>query len=185
MQCATHPSVETQLSCNRCAKAICFRCMVQTPVGSRCADCAKVRPNPLLVLSRVQLAKALWAAIGMAAVGGVGWALVNGLQFAGGFIQIAAAAGIGYGIGELVWRAGNHKHARLLQVMAGVSAALAYCIGNVLTHFWWSQVAFSESLLHFYADTYRGGLFGGAYGITVWGLLSAILSVAVAASKVR
>ena len=35
MACATHPEVETGLSCGRCETLICPRCLVQTPVGTR------------------------------------------------------------------------------------------------------------------------------------------------------
>lgn len=37
--CANHPNVETRLRCNRCAKPICIRCAVRTPVGYRCRQC--------------------------------------------------------------------------------------------------------------------------------------------------
>jgi Zn-dependent protease len=40
MACAAHPAVESYLSCGRCERAICARCLVHTPVGSRCGDCA-------------------------------------------------------------------------------------------------------------------------------------------------
>jgi hypothetical protein len=41
--CARHPDVLTTLRCNRCGKPICPRCMVETPVGYRCPECAGVR----------------------------------------------------------------------------------------------------------------------------------------------
>lgn len=39
--CATHPSVETLLRCNRCEKPICVKCAVQTPTGYRCRECVR------------------------------------------------------------------------------------------------------------------------------------------------
>ena len=44
MQCAKHPDTETQLSCARCEKAICPKCLVHAPVGIRCRDCAPAQP---------------------------------------------------------------------------------------------------------------------------------------------
>jgi hypothetical protein len=44
MQCSKHPDTETQLSCARCEKAICPKCLVHAPVGIRCRDCAPARP---------------------------------------------------------------------------------------------------------------------------------------------
>ncbi len=39
--CATHPTVESGLRCNKCDKYICARCSVQTKVGYRCKSCIK------------------------------------------------------------------------------------------------------------------------------------------------
>jgi len=37
--CPQHPSIETQMRCNKCGKFICLKCAMQTPVGYRCRDC--------------------------------------------------------------------------------------------------------------------------------------------------
>lgn len=39
--CYRHPKRATLLSCGRCEKPICDRCVVIGPAGSRCQDCAK------------------------------------------------------------------------------------------------------------------------------------------------
>ena len=39
LHCENHPNTETYLRCNRCAKPICTRCAVRTPVGYRCREC--------------------------------------------------------------------------------------------------------------------------------------------------
>lgn len=39
--CFYHPSVETELRCNKCAKYICPKDAVRTPVGYRCKGCVK------------------------------------------------------------------------------------------------------------------------------------------------
>src|SRR5919206_3470939 len=44
--CASHPRVETYLRCGRCDRPICPQCLVQTPVGARCRDCARIRRLP-------------------------------------------------------------------------------------------------------------------------------------------
>ena len=46
MRCAYHPDVETNLRCGKCGKAICPKCLVQTPVGARCPDCARLYKLP-------------------------------------------------------------------------------------------------------------------------------------------
>jgi ribosomal protein L40E len=41
--CYKHPKVETYLSCGRCEKPICTKCMVNGPAGQRCRECAKTK----------------------------------------------------------------------------------------------------------------------------------------------
>jgi membrane associated rhomboid family serine protease len=38
--CYRHPSRETNVACSNCGRPICPDCMVSTPVGMRCPDCA-------------------------------------------------------------------------------------------------------------------------------------------------
>jgi hypothetical protein len=45
LYCANHPTVETLLRCNRCAKPICMKCAVKTPVGYRCKECVRQQQN--------------------------------------------------------------------------------------------------------------------------------------------
>lgn len=49
MYCATHPHVETVLTCATCGKPICPDCMVETPVGMKCQDCGRA-PLPRIYL---------------------------------------------------------------------------------------------------------------------------------------
>src|SRR5688572_9816216 len=39
--CYRHPDRETGVSCSSCGRAICTDCMIPTPVGMRCPECAK------------------------------------------------------------------------------------------------------------------------------------------------
>ena len=41
LYCENHSGTETYLRCNRCAKPICTRCAVRTPVGYRCRECVR------------------------------------------------------------------------------------------------------------------------------------------------
>src|SRR5215212_6046948 len=42
-ECYRHPGRETNVSCSMCARPICPDCMVTTPVGMRCPECARDR----------------------------------------------------------------------------------------------------------------------------------------------
>jgi membrane associated rhomboid family serine protease len=40
-RCAWHPETETGLSCQRCERPICAKCLVEASVGFQCPECAK------------------------------------------------------------------------------------------------------------------------------------------------
>ena len=173
MQCATHPQIETHLRCSRCSKAICFRCMVGTPVGYRCRECAQIRRLPMFILSPMEHLQATGAAVALAFLGGVVWAILREAPvgfFA--FLSILTALGIGYAIGEGIGFATNRKRATFLQVLAGASALLSYIIGNVLAWVFWTDLPFSVALNH-------------AFDGSVWRLLSALLAAAMAVTRLR
>lgn len=50
--CHRHPKVMTQLSCGRCDRPICDRCVVLGPAGPRCRECARqsISRSPRTVL---------------------------------------------------------------------------------------------------------------------------------------
>ena len=55
MRCEAHPDVETNLRCGKCDKPICPKCMVETPVGARCRECARINKLPTFQISSKQL----------------------------------------------------------------------------------------------------------------------------------
>jgi hypothetical protein len=132
MQCATHPDVETELSCSRCGKAICPRCMVQTPVGARCRECANVRRIPTYNVSTDLMLRAVGAAVGAGVAIGVAWAFFNLVTY---FLYGAIAGlAIGYAIGEIVALSTNRRAGPPLQAIAvgGVALAFAVRVGLLL-----------------------------------------------------
>ena len=133
MQCATHPNVETELACGRCGKAICPRCLVQTPVGARCRQCAGVRRLPTFEVSPAYAARGLAASLVAGAVVGAVWAgLLSRSLGVVGFFVFFIALGIGYAVGEAVSWATNRKRGPVLQGIAVVGVVEAYLIRNLL-----------------------------------------------------
>ena len=127
MRCAAHPNVETNLRCGKCGKPICPKCMVQTPVGARCRDCAKLYKLPTFRVTIRHYLRAAGAALGMAIVGGIIWGLLQGLlPFF--FLSLLLAAGVGYAIGEVVSLSVNRKRSRWLATIAGIGVAISYLI---------------------------------------------------------
>lgn len=131
MQCAAHPSIETELACGRCGTPICPRCLVQTPVGARCRDCAKVRRVPTYDVRPLFLVRAGTAALVSGAVLGVAWRLFFPLGF-GFFFGFFVALGLGYAVGESVSWAANRKRGPALQGIAASGVVVSYLVRNAL-----------------------------------------------------
>jgi len=127
MQCATHPDVETELGCGRCGKAICPRCLVYTPVGTRCRDCAQVKALPTYNLGTQTLVRASVAAAVVGAGTGVIWWLFNALTYGFIFVLLIGFA-LGYMISEAVSLAANRKLGPPLQIIAVGGVIFAYLV---------------------------------------------------------
>lgn len=82
--CYRHPDRETGVSCSSCGRPICTDCMIPTPVGMRCPECAKQK-------TKVKTAAQIYNAVPR-----VTYVIIalNVLAFAG---QVLAGAGGGYG----------------------------------------------------------------------------------------
>lgn len=131
MQCARHPSVETELTCGRCETPICPRCVVFTDVGARCPACAPARKLPQFEIGPLYLlrgaAAALVAGAGLGAVWGA--LLPSSLFF---FAILLVGALVGYLIAEAVSAATNRKSGTPLQIVAVGGVMAAYLIRNLV-----------------------------------------------------
>ena len=142
MQCATHPKVETNLACGKCGKPICPKCLVQTPVGMRCQECARLRSLPTYQVSASYYLRALGVGIGIAAACGVVWWAIYLILPFFFFFRFFIAAGAGYAIGEVISRSVNRKRGTGLAIIGGISAALSFAIANVvLIPFHWDVLS--------------------------------------------
>lgn len=169
MKCTAHPRVETNLKCGKCGKPICPRCMVQTLVGARCPECARLYKLPTYRVSTVYYLRAVGTALGMALVSGALWGLANTLiPFF--LLNLLIGAGVGYVIGEVVGRAVNRKRGRGLAAVAGAGVIISYLISIF-------------PLLDF--------LFGLSFGIPfgvfhiLFDIISVVLGVFVAVTRLR
>jgi hypothetical protein len=131
MQCATHPSVETELACGRCGTPICPRCLVQTPVGARCRDCARVRRVPTYDVPLPFLARAIAAAAVSGVALGAAWRVLFPFSLSI-FFGFFVALGLGYAIGESVSLAANRKRGPVLQGVAAGGVVVSYLVRNAL-----------------------------------------------------
>lgn len=125
--CFAHPDMATNLRCSRCEKPICPRCLVQTPVGARCRDCAQLRRLPVFEVSAPIYAKAAVVSVVAGLVTGSAWSFFP----LGGFFTFLMCAGAGYVIGEAVSRSVHRRQSRWLKFVAVGGVIIAY-IGHVV-----------------------------------------------------
>ena len=130
--CATHPDVETELACGKCGRFICPRCMVQTPVGARCRECAQMRRPPMYSLGPASIARVAGAAIGAGVAVGLVWGLlVPGFGLLG-FFMLFLGMFAGYGMANLVDWAGGRKRGPVVQWSAVAGIVVAYMVRNIV-----------------------------------------------------
>ncbi len=120
LYCANHPQRETSLRCNRCEKAICPECAVQTPIGYRCRECVRTHQK--------SFDTAVWYDYPVAVLlGGFLSYLGSLLATRLGFFTLFLAPGAGLVIAELIRALIRRRRGqRLFQV-----ATLAVALGSL------------------------------------------------------
>lgn len=116
--CANHPKQETAVRCGKCGKPICTRCMVTTPVGMRCRDCAQLRRLPQFDVGTGLLLRAVPAGLVTSLLV---WYLVAYIPFFRFFLGIL----VGVAVGEVMSRLARRRSNILLEA----SAVLVIVIG--------------------------------------------------------
>lgn len=160
MKCAAHPDVETLLSCGKCGKPICPRCMVMTDVGARCKECAELKRLPTYNIDVRQYFIAVVLAAVLAFVLGLAWGF---LKFRIPFIGLILGLGVGLATGEVISLALNRKKGIGLIVIAAISVIAANLWSNMLSY----------PLHPFIAWT------------NIWELIAIFLGILAAASRLR
>ena len=128
VDCPRDPGTETALRCSRCEEPICPSCLIQSPVGARCQDCAKIVRNPIYTLDSNQLLRAAAAAI----IGGIVFGLVWGLillpfTFNGGIIfVIILGVGLGYAFTRVMELATGSKRGPVVVAFALAGMLIAW-----------------------------------------------------------
>jgi len=152
-RCAAHPDVETNLRCGKCDKPICPKCMVETPVGARCQECARINKLPTFQVSNKQLLIASCVGFVIAVVYGFLWGI---LSLYANFIilNLLLGAGAGYVIGEGMSRVINRKRGTKLAVIAGVMVI----VSGVASVFTPLGVIYSASVMFIVIDVLAVGI---------------------------
>ena len=125
VQCARDPGVETALRCSRCDTPICPKCMIQTPVGARCRDCARIARSPVYSLSTAETSKAAGAAVVGGVVMGLIWGFVL-LPFSFGFLSIFVGAGLGWAFTRIMEAVTRRKRGPVVVGLAFLGIGIAW-----------------------------------------------------------
>jgi hypothetical protein len=131
VECASCPGRETGLRCGRCEKPICPNCLVMSPVGARCKDCAPMRRAPMYEVSAEHTLRAAGVAIG----GGIGMGLIWGFigaAFSMGFFLIMVGIALGYAFTRMMDWATRGKRGPTI---------IAFAIGGIVIA-WGMQFVF-------------------------------------------
>ncbi len=127
--CHFHPDVETNVRCSNCGKPICTDDMVFSSVGIKCKECARPIGRMMSGPRPIYYLRGALAGLGTALVGGIALFILRTIIPFGGFIFAMA---LGYVIGEAISWAGRRNTGVGMQIIAGISAFLAFTLGGYL-----------------------------------------------------
>jgi hypothetical protein len=167
LRCATHPDVETNLRCGKCGKPICPKCLVQTPVGARCRECAGLYKLPTYRVSGLYYLRAAGTALVLAIVIGLIWGFVH--FYLGGFssiISVIFGYGAGYAIAEVTGLAINRKRGRWLAVIGALGVVISFGTAGLV-------------------DFYRFGVFYLGGYLNLFTLLAVAIGIYFAVNRLR
>jgi hypothetical protein len=117
LYCANHPHRETSLRCNRCEKAICPECAVQTPIGYRCQECVRTQQKTFDTNVWYDYPVAAGTAGILAFLGSI-------LAARLGFFTLFLAPGAGMVIAEIVRALIRKRRGRRLFLITTIAVAL-------------------------------------------------------------
>ncbi len=125
VECPRNPGIETALRCSRCETPICPKCMIHTPVGARCRDCARIMKSPIYTLTAGGYARAAGASLVLGIVMGLVWGFVL-LPFTFGFLSIFLGAGLGWVFTRVLDFATGKKRGTAVVAFAVAGMAIAW-----------------------------------------------------------
>jgi len=125
LRCKNHPKSETRLRCSKCDEPICTSCLVQTPVGYRCHECAQLRRLPQFSVGPSLLARAVPAGL---LVSALCWFAASFVPYLGFFVAILVGVAVSEVMGRLALRRSNRwlEGSAVLCVVTGM--VIAYTI---------------------------------------------------------
>ena len=134
--CNWHSGIETRLSCGKCGRHICKKCLVHSSVGIRCSECGEAIKIPTFEVPPSAYIKGAVVGVVLAVGCGAIWGMVNFILINLGLVVLASAALpgliVGYAAGELINGAANAKRSKGLAYIAGGSVVGAFVFAQML-----------------------------------------------------
>lgn len=130
MGCICGSGLDTTLRCSKCDRPICPKCMVQTPVGARCPECARLYKLPTYSVSAIHYLVAAAVSVVVALTLGFVWSLAA-RRVPYFDLNLFLGPVIGYVIGEATSRAVNRKRSLGLAAIGAAGVVAGYAV-NIL-----------------------------------------------------
>jgi hypothetical protein len=140
--CAVHTDKEASLRCIRCERYMCIKCVVQSPVGYICRECARQQDNRFFNASSndsiiVFSVCAILTGIGAAIISATGFPL---------FFLLFLGLPIGGVIGEAALRATKRRRGRYSHWIAAAGAVIGGFAGGILQMVIWYNNTIAETV---------------------------------------
>ncbi|HVG97017.1 MAG TPA: hypothetical protein VNK05_08955 [Chloroflexota bacterium] len=126
-RCTIHPDRETYVACGRCERPFCPECLIQTPAGQRCYECAGVRRD----YAQRAFVRRLAQAFGVIALGGGIAAVLPGIIFVL-FAGLIAGGAAGQGLSPLVNRRTRRRIYLLGLLVLLAGAVLGWVVAQTI-----------------------------------------------------
>lgn len=123
--CAVHEDREATLRCIRCERYMCTKCIVQTPVGYICQQCARKHDDKFFDGTNLDDVLIFGAA---AVLTGIGAAIVSAINIPFFFLFILGLP-IGGAIGEAALRITQKRHSRYSHYVSAAGCVIGGLIG--------------------------------------------------------
>lgn len=109
--------------------AICPECLIQTPVGFKCPDCAKAKPSHLEEITNKQYIKGGLSGIVIGAGAGYIW---YQLSMYGALISLAVAYAVGFCVSRAITASIGTKVGLKIQIFAGLITLISIVYNPIL-----------------------------------------------------
>jgi len=127
--CDFHMDTPTRLSCVRCEKHICPKCMVEAPVGFICPECASAKKSHIEEITSRDYFIGGFSGLVIGTGAGYIW---YELSAYGVLISLAVAYAVGFCVSKAISASIGNKIGRNIQIFAGIITFISLIYNPIL-----------------------------------------------------